>query len=104
MEERSIDVGPYKVYAIIGFITGILAISMSPLFYFGVIVSIIGIVFSIKGKKSNSKEKYAQRGLLLNIIGLILSVIVSTVVLLLFIFFVVNNKIFLICTVLVKNK
>jgi hypothetical protein len=60
---------------VIGFIFGVLSMVFSLNFPLGgIIVGIIGVIFSTKQKKIN-KTKFAKAGLILSIIGVILSII-----------------------------
>lgn len=79
-----------KVFAYIGFGHGIAAFVMSfiPLVcIYSFLCAIPGIIFSCLGKKSE-KEKYAKKGRLFSVLGLIISFIMTiiTFVLLIFLF------------------
>lgn len=65
--------GIYERCALFGLILGAIAVVSWIVILFGVVYSIVGIVLSVIGLKSNRK-KWAQIGLTLSIIGLLLSV------------------------------
>lgn len=71
------DNGPWKVFALVGFILGIVSLAGS-IFMLGLTTGVPGIVFSILGKKSNNpdKQEKAAKGLKLSIWGLIVSCVV----------------------------
>ena len=73
------DNGPWKVFALLGFILGIVSLAGS-LFFIGLTTGVPGIVFSILGKKSSNPDKQAKaaKGLKLSIWGLVISIVVYT--------------------------
>ena len=73
------DNGPWRVFALLGFILGIVSLAGSLLFI-GLTTGVPGIVFSILGKKSSNPDKQAKaaKGLKLSIWGLVISIVVYT--------------------------
>lgn len=69
------DNGPWKVFAILGLVFGIVGLVFCWAYGSGGLISATGLVFSILGKKSTTKAGNATAGLILSIIGLALSVI-----------------------------
>lgn len=88
------DNGPWKVFALIGFILGIVSLAGS-LFFIGLTTGVPGIVFSILGKKSNNPDRQSQaaKGLKLSIWGLIVSVVVYIVFIVVLVILVANGTI-----------
>lgn len=66
--------GPWKVFAILGLVFGIVGLVFFWFNFGGFLMSATGLVFSILGKKSVSKKGMATAGLVLSIIGLALGV------------------------------
>lgn len=68
------DSGPWKVFAIIGYVMGIVSLVLCfiPFFFFEIIP---GIVFSYLGKNSSSKRMFADKGFIFNIVAIILNVV-----------------------------
>ena len=66
------DQGPWKVFAILGLVFGIVGLVFFWFNFGGFFISATGLVFSILGKKSVSKKGMATAGLVLSIIGLAL--------------------------------
>ena len=66
----------FKVFAIIGYVLGIISVSFCwvpfMLFY-----SVPGIIFSKVGDKPTNKQKYAKTGYKLSLVGTIINVVVS---------------------------
>lgn len=71
------DNGPWKVFALVGYILGIVSLAGS-LIFLGLTTGVPGIIFSILGKKSTNpdRQQKASKGLTLSIWGLIISVVV----------------------------
>ena len=67
--------GPWKVFAILGLVFGIVGLVLSWANVGGLLISVAGLVFSILGKKSVSKHGVAVAGLILSIIALALSAV-----------------------------
>lgn len=67
--------GPWKVFAILGLIFGIVGLVLSWASFGGLTISIVALVFSILGLKSKAKHGMAVAGLVLSIIALALSTI-----------------------------
>ena len=88
------DNGPWKVFALVGFILGIVSLAGS-LFMAGLGTGVPGIVFSILGKKSNNpdKQEKAAKGLKLSIWGLIISTVVYIILIVVFTILVMNGVI-----------
>ena len=88
------DNGPWKVFALIGFILGIISLAGSILFI-GLTTGVPGIVFSILGKKSSNptRKSQAAKGLKMSIWGLILSVVVYIVFIVVLVILVENGTI-----------
>ena len=61
--------GPWKAFAIVGYVLGIVDLILMLYPFYSMIMSVYGIVLSALGKKSVSKRKYARRGLTMNIIA-----------------------------------
>ena len=66
--------GPWKVFAILGLVFGIVGLVFFWATYAGPALAATGLVFSILGKKSVSKKGMATAGLVLSIVGLALGV------------------------------
>ena len=62
--------GPWKVFAIVGFVLGLVGFIFSFAFGSGLFFSIPGLVLSILGKRSASKHGMAVTGMVFSIIGL----------------------------------
>lgn len=67
--------GPWKVFAILGLIFGIIGLVLSWASFGGLTISVVALVFSILGLKSKAKHGMAVAGLVLSIIALALSTI-----------------------------
>lgn len=67
--------GPWKVFAILGLVFGIVGLVLSWASFGGLIISVVALVFSILGLKSKAKHGMAVAGLVLSIIALALSLI-----------------------------
>lgn len=78
-DNRITDTGPWKVFAIIGYVIGILSICFCWVIASWLWIGIPGIVFSTLGERSYGKRYYAKRGKTLSIIGIVLGAI-STVI------------------------
>ncbi len=68
----------YKVFAIIGYVVGILSLAFcwAPFMFFN---GIVGIIFSKVGDKPTNKQEYAKKGFKLSLIGTIINIIVTVV-------------------------
>jgi sulfite exporter TauE/SafE len=64
-----------KTYALLGFIFGIVGISLSWYIFVGASLAIPGIILSSLGLKSISRNKKANVGLLLSILGLVINIV-----------------------------
>lgn len=69
--------GPWKAFAIVGFVHGIVALACILFPFFSFALSIDGIVFSALGKKSIAKREKADKGLSMNITACIINYIWS---------------------------
>lgn len=67
--------GPWKAFAIAGFASGIAALSLFFIPYWGIVWGIQGIVLSALGKKSVVENGKASTGLVLSIIAVVLGVV-----------------------------
>ena len=74
------DDGPWKVFALLGFILGIVSLA-GAIFTVGLYTGIPGIVLSALGKKSKDpdRQEKAAKGLKLSIVGLIVSIVVEII-------------------------
>lgn len=79
-----------KVFAIIGFICGIVGLVSSIGGGIGLLINIPGLVFSNIGKKSITKVNYAKKGVLLNTIGIVVNVICGAIAFILWIMIMVG--------------
>ena len=61
--------GPWRAFAIIGYVLGIVDLVLLLVPFFSCIVSVFGIVLSALGKKSINKRRFARTGLTCNIIA-----------------------------------
>ena len=88
------DNDPWRVFALVGFILGIVSLAGSLLFL-GLTTGVPGIIFSILGKKSNNPDKQAKaaKGLKLSIWGLIVSAVVYIVLFVVLTILVMNGTI-----------
>ena len=88
------DNGPWKVFALVGYILGIVSLAGSILFI-GLGTGVPGIVFSILGKKSTNPERQqkAAKGLKLSIWGLIISTVLYIVLIVVLTILVMNGTI-----------
>ena len=64
----------YKVFAIIGYVTGIVSLVFLwiPFMFFD---AIAGMIFSKIGDKPTTKQAYAKKGFTMSLIGLILNIV-----------------------------
>lgn len=69
--------GPWKAFAIVGFVHGIVALACILFPFFSFALSIDGIVFSALGKKSIAQREKADKGLSMNIASCIINYIWS---------------------------
>ena len=69
--------GPWKAFAIVGYVHGIVALVCILLPFFSFALSIDGIIFSALGKKSIAKREKADKGLSMNIAACIINYIWS---------------------------
>ena len=76
-EETKEPRGPWKVFAIIGYVYGIVALACMLFPFFSFAMSVEGIVFSALGKKSIAKREKADKGLSMNITACIINYIWS---------------------------
>jgi uncharacterized membrane protein len=80
MEEKNnyqvSDTGPWKVFAIVGFVMGILSLVFCWIPFSNFYLGAPGLVLSILGKKSATKIEYAMKGFTLNLVGIIINVLV----------------------------
>ena len=74
--------GPWKVFAIVGYVLGIVSICGCFIPGFGS-YGLCGIIFSILGKKSLSAKDKAKKGLILSIISSAIGIIIPLLILLL---------------------
>lgn len=73
MEKRSVDNNNFGVTAVV---FGILSIVFSLVFpIFGIVFGVISLIFAIKQKKIN-KNSWSKAGMILSIIGILLSLII----------------------------
>lgn len=79
----------FDVFAKIGFYVGLFSLIGCIFFGMGFAFSEIGIVFSALGKRSKINKKYADRGLVLSILALILGVIIYVICCVLFVLLMV---------------
>ena len=70
------DVAKYKVFAIIGYVLGIVSIALCwiPFMFY---TSIPGIIFSKLGVKSTTKNREAKTGFTLSVVSTVINVIVT---------------------------
>ncbi len=68
--------GPNGGFAIAGLVLGIISIVFFWGFYFGIPVGIIGIIMSALGRRSPQRRTMATVGLVLSIVGIVLSLCV----------------------------
>lgn len=66
--------GPYDNFALASLLIGTISILLSLFIYPGLALSIISVVFGIRGKESNLKGRLAKIGIVLGVIGFITSV------------------------------
>lgn len=73
--DNNSDRGPWKVFAIVGYVLGILSFVLAFFVGVGIEIAPAGIVFSALGKKSTDPEKKAkaEKGLKLSIAAIIIS-------------------------------
>ena len=88
------DNGPWKVFALVGYILGIVSLAGSILFI-GLGTGVPGIVLSILGKKSTNpdRQQKAAKGLKLSIWGLIISTVLYIVLIVVLTILVMNGTI-----------
>ena len=88
------DNGPWKVFALVGFILGIVSLA-GAIFTVGLYTGIPGIVLSALGKKSKDpdRQEKAAKGLKLSIAGLIVSVVVEIILVVVVTILVANGTI-----------
>jgi len=74
-----VDKGPWKVFAVIGHVFGIVSLVslFIPFFSFGVAVD--GIIMSALGKKSTTKREKAKKGLTMNIVACAVNFVYSMI-------------------------
>lgn len=80
-ELNKMDKGPWKVFAIIGYVHGIVAIFavLIPFcFPFSIGLAIEGFIFSMLGKKSINQEQKASTGISLCLAAFFISILVGT--------------------------
>ena len=73
------DNGPWKVFAIIGYVYGIVNLVMMLIPFVSFAAAIDGIIFSALGKKSKKQHKYAKTGLTANIVACAINYVWSIV-------------------------
>ena len=81
-QQNNVDRGPWKVFAKLGNVLGVLSFIFSfiPfLNYFSLIISEPAIVFSALGKKSKTHRGKANAGLVFGILGLVFGIIMYVV-------------------------
>lgn len=66
-----------RIFAIIGFVCGIVGLAICWCAGVGIFLNIPGLVFSNIGKISTTKAEYAKKGTKLNTIGIIVNAIIS---------------------------
>ena len=69
--------GPWKAFAIVGYVHGIVALACILFPVFSFVLSIDGIIFSALGKKSIAQREKADKGLSMNIASCIINYIWS---------------------------
>ena len=68
--------GPWKIFAILGYVFGIISICGCVIPGFGISFGVYGIVFAALGKKSLSANVKAKKGLTLSIVATVINVVV----------------------------
>ena len=66
----------FDVFAVIGFIMGLVSLVLAAFFGIGIYLVVPGIVFSTLGKKSINDRKKAKAGLIISIISAVINFIV----------------------------
>ena len=77
----NVDRGPWKVFAIIGYILGIVSLATVLIPFAGCAAGAEGIIFSALGKKSTNKNAKAKKGLTMSIIATAVNFVFTVVVL-----------------------
>ena len=80
-QQNNVDRGPWKVFAKLGNILGVLSFIFSfiPILnYFSLMISEPAIIFSALGKKSIIHRGKANAGLVFGILGLVFGIIMSS--------------------------
>lgn len=75
LEDKNADRGPFKVFAIIGFVVGVISICFSWVPVLPFFTCWVGIVFSFLGIFSKRKKVFAIIGLSLSIIAVVIGII-----------------------------
>ena len=84
------DKGPWKVFAVIGHVFGIVSLVSILIPFFSCALSIDGIIFSALGKKSTTKKDKASKGLTMNIVACAINFVISIIVYVIYIFVLMN--------------
>ena len=78
--ETKVDRGPWKVFASIGHIFGIISLILILVPFASCCLAAEGIIFSALGKKSTTKREKAKKGLTMNIIACAVNFVLTVVV------------------------
>lgn len=84
------DKGPWKVFAVIGYVFGIVSLASIFIPFFSCGLAVEGIILSALGKKSTTKNDKAKKGLTFSIIACVINFILSIIVYVLYIFALMN--------------
>ena len=85
------DKGPWKVFAIIGYVFGIVSLASVFIPFFSCGLAVEGIILSALGKKSKTKKDKAKKGLTMNIVACVVNFVLSIIIYVAYIFAILNS-------------
>lgn len=83
--------GPWKVFAIIGYIIGIVSLVSIFVPFVGSGMAVDGIIMSALGKKSESKRHLAKKGLTFSIVACAVNFVISIIIYVLYIVLILSQ-------------
>ena len=83
--------GPWKVFAIIGYIIGIVSLVSIFIPFAGAGMAVDGIIMSALGKKSESKRHFAKKGLTFSIVACAVNFVISIIIYVIYFIFILSH-------------